>query len=215
MSTASPADPTADAHAARIAGVWAPESVGEVVGRVRLGASTPAIEGAAALARAGAYGRPSSERQGTTLDPADAFDPAWIDRLSPDAVAHGAAQAQAGGPHLPLTGVPVAVKGNIDVAGLPTTAACPSFSSAPAEAHAVAVQRLVDAGAIVVGTTNLDQFATGLNGTRSPYGAPHAAGLPGASAVGRAPARPWRSLAAMCPWRSGPTPPVRAGSRRR
>jgi allophanate hydrolase len=71
----------------------------------------------------------------------------------------------------PLLGIPFGVKDNIDVAGLPTTAACKRFASGPATAHATAVQRLVDAGAIAVGKTNLDQFATGLVGTRSPYGA--------------------------------------------
>ncbi|MGV8985971.1 MAG: allophanate hydrolase [Cypionkella sp.] len=72
---------------------------------------------------------------------------------------------------LPLFGVPFAVKDNIDVAGLATTAACPAFAYAP-QVDAVAVARLRAAGAIVIGKTNLDQFATGLNGTRSPYGAP-------------------------------------------
>src|SRR5207237_689781 len=72
---------------------------------------------------------------------------------------------------LPLWGVPFAVKDNIDVAGLPTTAACPAFAYAP-EADATVVSRLKAAGALVTGKTNLDQFATGLNGTRSPYGAP-------------------------------------------
>lgn len=72
---------------------------------------------------------------------------------------------------LPLFGVPFAVKDNIDVAGLSTTAACPAFAYAP-NLDAVAVARLRAAGAIVIGKTNLDQFATGLNGTRSPYGAP-------------------------------------------
>lgn len=71
---------------------------------------------------------------------------------------------------LPLFGVPFAVKDNIDVAGLPTTAACEPFSYTP-ELTAFAVQRLLDAGAILIGKTNLDQFATGLVGTRSPFGA--------------------------------------------
>ena len=71
----------------------------------------------------------------------------------------------------PLLGMPFAVKDNIDVAGLPTTAGCPSFATGPAAAHAAVVQRLVDAGAIPIGKTNLDQFATGLVGTRSPFGA--------------------------------------------
>ena len=71
---------------------------------------------------------------------------------------------------MPLFGVPFAVKDNIDVAGLPTTAGCEPFSYTP-DASAFAVQRLLDAGAILIGKTNLDQFATGLVGTRSPYGA--------------------------------------------
>lgn len=72
---------------------------------------------------------------------------------------------------MPLYGVPFAVKDNIDVAGLPTTAACPAFAYAPtADAHAVA--RLIAAGAVCLGKTNLDQFATGLVGARSPYGRP-------------------------------------------
>lgn len=71
---------------------------------------------------------------------------------------------------LPLFGVPFAVKDNIDVAGWPTTAACPAFSYL-AEADATAVARLKAAGAVVIGKTNLDQYATGLVGTRSPFGA--------------------------------------------
>ncbi len=73
---------------------------------------------------------------------------------------------------LPLFGIPFAAKDNIDVAGMPTTAACPAFAYTPA-AHANAVQRLIDAGAVCLGKTNLDQFATGLVGARSPYGRPH------------------------------------------
>src|SRR5690606_10354651 len=71
---------------------------------------------------------------------------------------------------LPLYGVPFVVKDNIDVAGIPTTAACPAFSYV-ADADATSVARLRAAGAIVLAKTNLDQFATGLVGTRSPYGA--------------------------------------------
>jgi len=82
-----------------------------------------------------------------------------------------AAQAAGGFEHLPLYGVPLAVKDNIDVAGFPTTNACPDFAYLP-ERSASAVQRAIDAGAIVVGKTNLDQFATGLVGVRSPYGIP-------------------------------------------
>ncbi|MFF7340184.1 allophanate hydrolase [Streptomyces sp. NPDC008163] len=75
----------------------------------------------------------------------------------------------AAGEPLPLAGVLVAVKDNIDVVDMPTTAGCPGFGYVP-DASAPAVRRLVDAGALVLGKTNLDQFATGLVGTRSPYG---------------------------------------------
>lgn len=71
---------------------------------------------------------------------------------------------------LPLYGVPFAIKDNIDLAGIPTTAGCPEFAYTP-ERSAFVVQQLIAAGAVPVGKTNLDQFATGLNGTRSPYGA--------------------------------------------
>ncbi len=71
----------------------------------------------------------------------------------------------------PLLGLPFAVKDNIDIAGQPTTAACPTFAHT-AERSATVVQRLLDAGALWLGKTNLDQFATGLVGTRSPYGRP-------------------------------------------
>ena len=70
----------------------------------------------------------------------------------------------------PLWGVPFAVKDNIDLAGVPTSAACPEFTYQPRESATV-VQRLLEAGAVPVGKTNLDQFATGLVGTRSPFGA--------------------------------------------
>jgi len=91
---------------------------------------------------------------------------------TPPEVLRAAALAVMAGPrHLPLWGIPFAVKDNIDVAGLPTTAACPAFAHQPA-ADATVIARLRAAGAIVIGKTNLDQFATGLNGTRSPYGAP-------------------------------------------
>ena len=77
----------------------------------------------------------------------------------------------------PLWGIPFAIKDNIDLEGVPTTAACPDFSYIP-EKNALVVQKLIDAGAIPVGKTNLDQFATGLVGTRSPYGEVHNAHNP-------------------------------------
>ncbi len=105
---------------------------------------------------------------------------AWIDHVPADHLRTLASRLAADGPgDRPLWGVPFAVKGNIDVAGLPTTAACPGFAAGPAAGHARAVARLVEAGAMPVGTTNLDQFATGLVGTRTPYGACHAVGHPG------------------------------------
>jgi allophanate hydrolase len=73
-------------------------------------------------------------------------------------------------PELPLYGLPFAIKDNIDLAGIPTTAGCPEFASVP-ERSAFVVRRLIAAGAIPIGKTNLDQFATGLVGTRSPFGA--------------------------------------------
>ncbi|WP_438444976.1 allophanate hydrolase [Gorillibacterium sp. sgz5001074] len=79
---------------------------------------------------------------------------------------------QSGPESLPLWGIPFAVKDNIDVAGLPTTAACPDYAYEPT-VHAAVVERLIAAGAIPIGKTNLDQFATGLVGTRSPYGETH------------------------------------------
>lgn len=92
-------------------------------------------------------------------------------REEKDALAEAEALSARGGADLPLFGVPVAVKDNIDVAGLPTTAACPAFSYTPTR-DATAVARLRAAGAIIIGKTNLDQFATGLVGVRSPYGVP-------------------------------------------
>src|SRR3954466_788804 len=88
-----------------------------------------------------------------------------------DALAEAEALTRKDAAQLPLYGVPVAVKDNIDVLGLPTTAACPAFAYSPAR-DATAVAKLRAAGAIIVGKTNLDQFATGLVGVRSPYGIP-------------------------------------------
>lgn len=98
----------------------------------------------------------------------------WISRVSDAALRDSAKALMKAGKstaNQPLWGIPFAVKDNIDCAGLDTTAACPSFAYRPEEDAAV-VARLRAAGAILIGKTNLDQFATGLNGTRSPYGAP-------------------------------------------
>lgn len=121
----------------------------------------------------------------------DRADPAIFISLRDEAAAIAEAEALTtkDAASLPLFGIPVAVKDNIDVAGLPTTAACPAFSYIPAR-DATAVARLRAAGAIIVGKTNLDQFATGLVGLRSPYGIPtnaiDAALVPGGSSSGSA-----------------------------
>ena len=120
----------------------------------------------------------------------DRNNPAIFISLREEAGAIAEARAlETRGGALPLYGVPVAVKDNIDVAGLPTTAACPAFSYRPVR-DAGAVARLKAAGAIVVGKTNLDQFATGLVGVRSPYGIPRNALrddlIPGGSSSGSA-----------------------------
>ena len=119
--------------------------------------TAPAERAAAVEARIQAAGRPE----------------VWIDRVGVAdlAAAFAAVDARlAAGEELPLAGRTLAVKDNIDVAGVPTTAACPAYATVAA-ATAPAVQTLLDAGAVYVGKTNLDQFATGLVGTRSPYGA--------------------------------------------
>ena len=95
----------------------------------------------------------------------------WIRRLTLDEMLVYASKLEGQSPaSLPLYGIPFAIKDNIDLAGIPTTAACPDFAFTP-EKSATVVQKLIDAGAIPVGKTNLDQFATGLVGVRTPYGA--------------------------------------------
>jgi len=113
-----------------------------------------------------------------TLSRLEAYDKVqpqvWISRIAPDDLLAAARQIDAriaAGEQLPLAGVPYAAKDNIDVSGFDTTAACPAFAYRP-DGSADVVQRLSDAGAICIGKTNLDQFATGLVGTRSPYGIP-------------------------------------------
>lgn len=88
-------------------------------------------------------------------------NPVWITQITPEPAAKG-----------PLSGLRFAVKDNIDIAGIPTTAGCPAFAY-KAERSASVVERLLGAGAVAIGKTNLDQFATGLVGTRSPFGACH------------------------------------------
>ena len=127
---------------------------------VNTGQTTAAAQVEAALARIAAY---------------DAIQPhIWISRASAEhvlAAAHAVDARIAAGEVLPLAGVTYAAKDNIDVAGLETTAACPAFAYRP-DASSTVAERLTAAGAICMGKTNLDQFATGLVGVRSPYGIP-------------------------------------------
>ncbi|MBB3648971.1 allophanate hydrolase [Rhizobium sp. BK619] len=126
-------------------------------------------------------------RRAASKDPAIFITPVPDEELRAAARALMARAPEANS--LPLWGVPFAVKDNIDAAGLPTTAACPAYTYRP-EADSTVVARLKAAGAIIIGKTNLDQFATGLNGTRSPYGAPRsvfdAAYISGGSSSGSA-----------------------------
>ncbi|KAM0556069.1 hypothetical protein ACHAPJ_006057 [Fusarium lateritium] len=99
---------------------------------------------------------------------------AWISLATPEQIEAQWTTLQTLGPDvtsLPLYGVPFAAKDNINAEGFITTAACPTFNSLPAASDATIIARLRAAGAILIGKTNLDQFATGLVGTRSPYGA--------------------------------------------
>lgn len=114
----------------------------------------------------------------------------WIHRRSLGELREHARRVEARGKAgQPLYGVPFAIKDNIDLAGSPTTAACPEFAYNPAES-ALVVRRLIAAGAIPIGKTNMDQFATGLVGVRSPHGAPrnpfHPEMIPGGSSSGSA-----------------------------
>ena len=132
-------------------------TIGELLAALRSGATTPTQvvdRVAATLATRGQDG-------------------VWITALGPGALRARAAELEAdrAAIDLPLYGIPFAVKDSIDVAGLPTTCACPDYAYVP-DTTAPVVARLLEAGAVLVGKTNLDQFATGLNGTRSPYGIP-------------------------------------------
>ncbi|KPF90177.1 allophanate hydrolase [Novosphingobium sp. AAP93] len=132
----------------------------EIAAAVQSGATTAVQQAEAVLARIAAY---------------DAVQPQiWISRASAEQVLAAARDVDAriaAGEKLPLAGVPYAAKDNIDVAGFETTAACPAFAYTP-EQSATVTARLAAAGAICMGKTNLDQFATGLVGVRSPYGIP-------------------------------------------
>ncbi len=131
--------------------------------------------------RTGAAWRPLLQARLARITGPAAAPHAWIHRCSPawledrlqqlDALAANTPDRHALLAAYPLFGVPFAVKDNIDVGGLDTTAACPAWAH-PADANATVVHKLLDAGAVLLGKTNLDQFATGLVGTRSPYGAP-------------------------------------------
>ena len=129
-----------------------PETVADILEAHRSGRATPEETVARSYARIKTHA-----------------DPAVFITLREEAEARAEARTMSGRSDLPLCGIPVAVKDNIDVKGLPTTAACPAFSY-QANADAGAVARLRQAGAIVIGKANLDQFATGLVGVRSPYG---------------------------------------------
>jgi allophanate hydrolase len=100
------------------------------------------------------------------------------DGSAPGSAAGSAPGSATGSANGPLSGIRFAVKDNIDIAGVPSSAAFPARAAAPAASSAFAVRRLIQAGAVPAGKTNLDQFATGLVGTRSPYGVCHAVGHP-------------------------------------
>ena len=130
------------------------ETVAEIVEAHRSGATSPEATVARTYARIRAHNDPA----------------VFISlRAEAEALAEAKALAAAGARDRPLFGVPLAVKDNIDVKGLATTTACPAFAYDPHK-DATCVGRLKAAGAIVIGKTNLDQFATGLVGTRTPYG---------------------------------------------
>ncbi len=135
-------------------------SATEIAAAVNLGKLSAVAVAEETLARAEAY---------------DAIQPQiWISRATREQFLEAAKAVDArvaAGETLPLAGVPFAAKDNIDVAGFETTAACPAFAYRP-EASAGVIERLTAAGALCLGKTNLDQFATGLNGSRSPYGIP-------------------------------------------
>jgi allophanate hydrolase len=152
----------------------APITVRDILAAHRTGGASPEATVAACYARIRVHG-----------------DPAIFISLRDEgeALAEAGALARNGNRDLPLYGVPVAIKDNIDCQALPTTAGCPAFAYHPKQ-DATCVARLRQAGAIVIGKTNLDQFATGLVGVRSPYGVPRnlfdPSVIPGGSSSGSA-----------------------------
>jgi allophanate hydrolase len=150
------------------------ETVAEILNAYRSGTATPADIVARSFERLRAHDDPAIF---ITL------------REEKDVASEAQALARNGDKTLPLYGIPVAVKDNIDVAGLPTTAACPAFLYRPRK-DATVVARLRAAGALILGKTNLDQFATGLVGVRTPYGIAHNLFddklIPGGSSTGSA-----------------------------
>src|SRR6266851_3959976 len=170
---AAPAD-----YARSRSGPRVTETVAAIVAAHRAGMTSPAQTVARSFARI-----------------RDHNDPAIFISLrdEKEAVAEAEALSAKDAGQLPLYGIPVAVKDNIDVTGLPTTAGCPAFSYVPSR-DATCVARLRAAGAIMIGKTNLDQFATGLVGVRSPYGIPknpiRGDLIPGGSSSGSAMAGP-------------------------
>ena len=167
--------------------------------------SAPSMSPAWCLARVAAY---------------EAVQPqVWIERVPAADVlaqARGVDPRIAAGEILPLAGVPFAVKDNIDVAGLPTTAACPAFAYTPRESARRRRSGCWRPGRVLIGKTNLDQFATGLVGARSPYGALRLRSITATiSAAAPAPARRWRWPPGWWPSRWAPTRPAPAGCRRR
>jgi allophanate hydrolase len=135
--------------------------------------STPGVGPLLEAYAAGALDPHAVLRDACTAIDRRGADAVWIHVVPPEdarARLEAALERRRAGATLPLLGVPFAIKDNIDVAGRPTTAGCPAFAYKP-EITATVVRRLEEAGAVLVGKTNLDQFATGLTGTRSPYGA--------------------------------------------
>ncbi len=190
---AGPLDAAADAFATRRAAAFAAERAAwEEAAASASDAPAAAAAASAAAAARRRRGRPdrspsmtSTNGHGPALAAAERALAAigepddqrvWISRVPAETLRERARRldaAAAAGASLPLHGTTFAVKDNLDVAGLPTTAACPAYAYEPT-ATATVVARLEAAGALLVGKTNLDQFATGVVGTRSPYGAPSA-----------------------------------------